>query len=187
MFLDRDGTLIEEAGYLDRLERISIYPWTIDALRMLGRAGFRLIVVSNQAGVAKGMFDEAFVRETHRVLAERFAAGGARIDGFYHCPHFQEGSVERYRRACDCRKPKPGMLHQAAHEHGLDLQRSFMVGDKWSDLEAGAAVGARGALVLTGHGAREREKQDNRVPGAFIADNLMDATTWILQEQRRCA
>jgi D-glycero-D-manno-heptose 1,7-bisphosphate phosphatase len=179
--------LIEEAGYLDRLERVSIFPWTIDALRLLARAGFRLIVVTNQAGVAKGLFDEAFVRETHRVLTEKFAAGGAHIDGFYYCPHFQEASVEMYRRDCECRKPKPGMLHQAAREHGLDLERSFMVGDKWSDLEAGAAVGARGVLVLTGYGGREGRRRENGVPGAHTADDLMDATAWIIREQRRCS
>jgi D-glycero-D-manno-heptose 1,7-bisphosphate phosphatase len=187
IFLDRDGTLIEEAGYLDRLERISVFPWTIDALRVLGRAGFRLIVVSNQAGVAKGMFDEAFVRETHRVLAERFAAGGARIDGFYYCPHFEEGSVEAYRRACDCRKPKPGMLRQAAREHDLDLGRSFVVGDRWSDVEAAQAAGARGVLVKTGYGVIDAAHPKAGVEAARIAETLMDATTFILQEPRRCA
>jgi len=187
IFLDRDGTLIEEAGYLDRLERVSIFPWTIDALRLLGRAGFRLIVVTNQAGVAKGMFDEAFVRETHRVLTEKFAAGGARIDGFYCCPHFQEASVEMYRRDCECRKPKPGMLHQAAREHGLALDRSFVVGDRWSDVEAARAAGARGVLVKTGYGVIDAAHPKNGVEAAMIAENLMDATAWIIQEQRRWA
>ena len=187
IFLDRDGTLIEEAGYLDRLERVSIFPWTIDALRLLGRAGFRLIVVTNQAGVAKGMFDEAFVRETHRVLTEKFAAGGAHIDGFYYCPHFQEASVEMYRRDCDCRKPKPGMLQQAAREHGLALDRSFVVGDRWSDVEAARAGGARGVLVRTGYGVIDAAHPKPGVEAAMIAQHLMDATAWILQEQRRCS
>ena len=187
IFLDRDGTLIEEAGYLDRLERISVFPWTIDALRVLGRARFRLIVVSNQAGVAKGMFDEAFVRQTHQVLAERFAAGGAVVDGFYYCPHFPEGSVEAYRRACECRKPKPGMLRQAAREHDLDLDRSFLVGDRWSDIEAAQAAGARGVLVKTGHGVIEAAHPKPSVEAATVAETLMDAATFILQEQRRCA
>jgi D-glycero-D-manno-heptose 1,7-bisphosphate phosphatase len=185
IFLDRDGTLIEEAGYLDRLERMVVFPWTVDALRMLGRAGFTLIVVSNQAGVAKGMFDEAFVRETHRVLAERFGAGGARIDGFYYCPHFQEGSVEAYRRACGCRKPQPGMLLEAARERDIDLGRSFVVGDRWSDVEAAQAAGARGVLVRTGYGVIDAAHPRAGVQAAMVADTLMDATTFILQEARR--
>ena len=185
VFLDRDGTLIEEAGYLDRLERIAVFPWTIDALRVLGRTGFKLIVVSNQAGVAKGLFDETFVQETHRVLGERFAAGGARIDGFYYCPHLVDATVEQYRRECDCRKPKPGMLRQAAREHQLDLGRSFLVGDRWPDLEAGQAVGVRGILVKTGYGATEAARPKPGVEPVLVAEHLMDAASWIIREHRR--
>lgn len=187
VFLDRDGTLIEEVNYLDRLERLQIFPWSVDAVRLLNRAGFKVAVVTNQAGVAKAMVDEAFVQTTHRLLAETFTAGGARIDGFYYCPHHPEGTLEAYRQACECRKPKPGMLRQAQRDLGADLARSYVVGDKWTDLEAGAAVGAKGVLVRTGYGAREAERLTGGVQAAHVAANLMDATAWILREQRRCA
>jgi D-glycero-D-manno-heptose 1,7-bisphosphate phosphatase len=186
VFLDRDGTLIEEAGYLDRLDRVAIFPWTIDAIRLLRRAAFTVVVVTNQAGVAKGMFEEAFVNETHRFLDEKFAAAGARIDGYYYCPHFAEASVERYRQACECRKPKPGMLHRAARELGLALDRSFVVGDRWSDVEAAEAAGARGVLVKTGHGVIDAAHPRDGVKPALVAANLMEATAWILREPR-CA
>lgn len=187
VFLDRDGTLIEEATYLDRRDRVSIFPWSIDAVRLLNRAGFTVVVVSNQAGVAKGLFDEAFVRDTHRLLTERFGAGGARIDASYYCPHHPDGSVEAYRRVCECRKPKPGMLQRAAREFDLALEQSFVVGDRWIDVEMARAVGARGVLVRTGYGAVEAARPPEDVQAALVAANLMDATAWILREQRRCA
>ena len=105
VFLDRDGTLIEEVGYLDRIERVEFYPWTVDAVKLLNRAGFRVVVVTNQAGVARGIFEERFVGDAHRHLDQRLAAGGARIDGYYYCPHHPDAPLEAYRRRCDCRKP----------------------------------------------------------------------------------
>jgi len=145
VFLDRDGTLIEERGYLSRLDGIRFFPWSVDAVRLLNRAGFAVVVLTNQSGVARGYFDEAFVRETHRVLGERIGAGGGRIDAFYYCPHYPDGTVEAYRRRCECRKPKPGMVLRAAADLSIDLARSFAVGDRWSDVEAGLA---EAALVL---------------------------------------
>src|SRR5215212_1701700 len=110
VFLDRDGTLVEEAGYLDRLERLVFFPYTIDAVRLLNRAGFAVVVVTNQAGIARGIFKESFVAEAHRHITARLAAGAARVDGFYYCPHHPEAVVEEFRATCECRKPKPGML-----------------------------------------------------------------------------
>ena len=130
VFLDRDGTLIEEAGYLDRLDRVAFFPFTVDAVRLLNRAGFMVVVVTNQAGIGRGFFDEAFVEEAHRTLSERLAAGGAAIDAFYFCPHHPEATRPGYKQACDCRKPQPGLLKRAAHDHDLDLAASFVVGDR---------------------------------------------------------
>jgi D-glycero-D-manno-heptose 1,7-bisphosphate phosphatase len=178
VFLDRDGTLIEEVGYLDRLDRVRFFPYSIDAVRLLKRAGFAVIVTTNQAGIARGFFDEAFVERTHAALAATLAGGGAAIDGFYYCPHHPEGVVEAYRTACECRKPQPGLLRRAAAEHGIDLQRSFVVGDRAHDLAAGAAVGARGVLVRTGHGDRAAATNHEAVA---VADNLMGAVSWILR------
>ena len=179
VFLDRDGTLIEEVGYLDRLDRVQFFPYSIDAVRLLNRAGFAVIVTTNQAGIARGFFDEAFVESTHRQLSSTIAAGGAVVDAFYFCPHHPDGVIETYRRTCDCRKPQPGLLRRAATERGLDLAQSFVIGDRAHDVAAGAAVGARGVLVRTGYGDRVASTNHG---AAMVADNLMGAVSWILRQ-----
>ena len=178
--LDRDGTLIEEVGYLDRLDRIQLFPYSVDAVRLLNRAGYVVIVVTNQAGVARGYFDEPFVEETHRTIAATLADGGARVDAFYYCPHHPDGDVAPYRVDCDCRKPGAGMVRRAAADHQLDLSRSFIIGDRAHDLEAGMTVGARGVLVRTGYGYRY--EADVQRQGAPVVDNLMQAVSWILRQ-----
>ena len=181
VFLDRDGTLAEEAGYLSSLDRLHLFPYSVDAVRLLNRAGFAVVVITNQAGVARGIIKEAFVGETHAFIATRFAEGGARIDAFYYCPHHPKGIIEAYRGACDCRKPQPGMLRRAAADLALDLPSSFVVGDALRDIEAGCAVGARGVLVRTGYGAAEEALSNRSVEPAAVADNLMGAVAWILR------
>jgi D-glycero-D-manno-heptose 1,7-bisphosphate phosphatase len=181
VFLDRDGTLIEEAGYLDRLDRMVFFPYSVDAVRLLNRAGFAVVIVTNQAGIARGLFKEPFVDEAHRHISARLAAGGARIDGFYYCPHHPEAVVEAYRASCDCRKPQPGLFTRAASELGLALDGSFVVGDRWHDLEAGQRVGARGVLVRTGYGRTEEASPTARVTPAAIVENVMEAVSWILR------
>jgi D-glycero-D-manno-heptose 1,7-bisphosphate phosphatase len=182
VFLDRDGTLIEEVGYLERIERLEFFPYSVDAVRLLNRIHYAVVVVTNQAGVARGMFDEAFVNEVHRRIAAVLEAGGAHVDGFYYCPHHPDGSVAEYRRACDCRKPQPGLLSKAATDLRLDLTRSIVVGDRWHDLEAGGAVDARGILVRTGYGReQERLPPPAGVRPAAVVDNLIAATSWILR------
>ena len=184
MFLDRDGTLIEEAGYLNSLDRLAFFPFSVDAVRQLNRSGFAIVVITNQSGVARGVVDENFVDVAHRAITERLAAGGARVDGFYHCPHHPEGNVDALRIACDCRKPQPGLLRRAARELDLDLEQSFSVGDRWHDLEAGHAAGTRTVLVRTGYGAtNERMPRPGLTPDAVV-DNLAGAAAWILQPGR---
>ena len=185
VFLDRDGTLIEEVGYLDRIERLQLFPWSLDAVGLLNRAGFRVIVVTNQAGVARGYFGEAFVRKTHAHLDALVRSAGGAVAGYYYCPHHPQGDVPEYRRACDCRKPEPGMLRQAAREHDIDLSCSFAVGDRWSDIEAGQRAGVRTVLVLSGYGSVEPARPGANIRADFQADTLIDATTWILR-QRGC-
>jgi D-glycero-D-manno-heptose 1,7-bisphosphate phosphatase len=184
IFLDRDGTLIEDVGYLDRVGRVSIYPFTIDALRVLSREGFRLVVVTNQSGVARGLFPESLVPEVHEHLAAAFARGGVTIDGYYYCPHFTQARVDRYRVDCDCRKPKPGMITRAARELDLDVSRSYVIGDHWSDVGLANAVGARGILVRTGSGASQAGLAADGVQAAAVLDHLMEAATWILLDSR---
>lgn len=182
-FLDRDGTLLEEAGYLDRIERLVFFPYAIDAVRVLNRAGYAVVVVTNQSGIGRGMYEESFVHEAHAAMATRVADGGAAIDGFYYCPHHPDATVDRYRRDCDCRKPSPGMLRTAAADLDLDLARSFSVGDKWTDVGVGRAAGARGILVRTGYGRSSEASPRAGVEPAAVVDNVMAAAAWILRQR----
>ena len=180
VFLDRDGTIIEEAGYPDRLERILFFPFTVDAVRALNDAGFAVVVVTNQSGIARGIVPEAFVGEAHRYIADRLTAGGARVDAFYYCRHHPDAVDPSLRGPCECRKPRPALLRSAAAEMGLDLSRSFIGGDRWQDLGAGQPDGVRGVLVRTGVG-RDQEQAGPRPPDAIIVDDLAAAAAWILQ------
>jgi histidinol-phosphate phosphatase family protein len=183
VFLDRDGTLIEEVGYLDRLERLQLFPWSIDAIRLLNRAGFTVVVVSNQAGVARGFFAEPFVLEVQGEIDARVRAAGGRIDGWYYCPHHPDAPLARYRCQCECRKPRPGMIRQAEADLGIDPSRSYVIGDRWLDVQLARNVGARGILVRTGYGATEERQPPDGVAAEAIADNLIDAAAWILRSQ----
>jgi D-glycero-D-manno-heptose 1,7-bisphosphate phosphatase len=183
VFLDRDGTIVEDVGYLDAIARMTLFPWSIDAIRALNRAGFAVVVVTNQSGVARRYFTEAFVEETHRALDERLAGGGARIDAYYYCPHHPDGAVTEYRRQCDCRKPASGLVDRAARELGLDVERSFVVGDTWRDVGLARAVGAGAILVRTGAGAVEERRAPDGLAADVVVDNLAAAASWILLNQ----
>jgi D-glycero-D-manno-heptose 1,7-bisphosphate phosphatase len=182
VILDRDGTLIEEVGYLDRLDRLKFYPYSVDAVRQLNRAGFKVAIATNQSGIARGIVEEAFIADAHREIANHLAAGGAHVDAFYYCPHHPEAMRREYAMACDCRKPQPGMLRRAAADLDLDLDRSFVVGDRWNDIEAGTAAGACSVLVRTGYGRVSEAKGLGRMPPAAIVDNLIEAVSWILRQ-----
>ncbi len=153
VFLDRDGTMIEEVNYLSSPEQVRLIPGTVEAIRRWNHLGVKVVVVTNQAGVARGYFPESRVAEVHSHLSAVLAEGGATIDAYYHCPHHPDHGVGEFRIDCECRKPAPGMLLWAARDLGIDLTRSWMIGDKLSDLWAGAAVGCRTLLVRTGYGA----------------------------------
>lgn len=185
VFLDRDGTLIEERGYLDRMELLTIFPWTADALRLLKRAGFATVVITNQSAIARGMIDEAFLRDLHREMDARLTPGGGIIDAYYFCPHLADAPIERYRQACRCRKPGPGMIEQACRDMHLDPARSVMVGDRWLDVACGRAAGTRSVLVRTGHGAHEADAPPGGARADAILDNLMEAVGWILRHSSR--
>ena len=154
LFLDRDGVLIEEVEYLAKLELVRLIPGAAAVVRRANDAGWRVVVVSNQSGVARGLLPESFLAEVHREIARHLLEeAGAKLDRFYYCPHHPTEGQGVYRIACECRKPKPGMLLQAARELGIDLARSWMIGDRRTDLEAGAAAGCRTILVRTGYGS----------------------------------
>ncbi len=147
IFLDRDGTLHHDAVYMVNFEDFVPIPGVEEALRKLQGAGYRLFGVTNQSGVARGMFTLEQVRALNERIRDYFRAHGAEIEEFAVCPHHPEGTVAEYSRECDCRKPKPGMLLDLARRHGLDLSRSWMVGDAPRDVQAGLAAGCRAALV----------------------------------------
>jgi D-glycero-D-manno-heptose 1,7-bisphosphate phosphatase len=153
VFLDRDGVLIADDHYVGSPDRVRMLPGSAEAVAALNRAGWAVVVVTNQAGVAKGYFSAADVEAVHAFVAGQLAGAGAHVDAFYYCPHHPEGTAGAYRVRCECRKPEPGMLRAAAADLGLDPARSWMVGDRESDLAAGAAAGCRTVLVRTGYGA----------------------------------
>jgi D-glycero-D-manno-heptose 1,7-bisphosphate phosphatase len=181
VFLDRDGTLIEEVGYLDRPERVELYPWSTDAIRALNRAGVRIVMITNQSGVARGFFTESVVEAVHDHIAVLLRSGGAHIDAYYYCPHHPDGKMAEYARVCDCRKPLRGLVDRAARELGVDPARSFAVGDRWVDVALARSVGARGILVRTGYGTTEEARPPDGLEAHAVVDNLAGAASWILR------
>jgi len=181
VFLDRDGTMIEDVGYLDRLDRLKLFPYTIDAIRLLNRAGYKVIVVTSQNGVAQGMVTEEFLSDAHAHVSRICDAAGAKISGYYYCPHSTHAAVERYRIDCECRKPKPGMIQAAARDHGVDLSQSFMIGDRWRDVEMGLAAGTKALLVETGYGRSEATRRPPNIPPIPVVANVIEGTSWILR------
>ncbi|HUR54035.1 MAG TPA: D-glycero-beta-D-manno-heptose 1,7-bisphosphate 7-phosphatase [Gemmataceae bacterium] len=154
VFLDRDGVIIEDSHFVASAQEVRMIPGAADAIAALNAAGWVVVVVTNQSGVARGFFGEDTVEAVHAHIVEKLAERGARVDAFHYCPHHPDGEVEVFRADCDCRKPKPGMLRRAAEALGIDLSKSWMVGDRPTDLQAGAAVGCRTVLVRTGYGAK---------------------------------
>lgn len=175
-FIDRDGVINREREYVYRIEDFELVPGAIEGLRRLHEAGYALVVVTNQAGIARGLYTEADFQQLSSHMWQLLKGHGIDLAGIYHCPHHPTAGQGEYRRDCDCRKPAPGMLLRAAAELDLDLSRSVMVGDKRSDAEAGRAAGIREAvLVRTGHGLSE---DDERYASTF--DTLPQAVEHLL-------
>ncbi len=186
VFLDRDGTLIREVGYLSRPEQVELLPGAIEGLQQLQQCGYALVIVSNQSGVARGYFPESAVHVVHHHLLDLLESRGIHITGVYYCPHHPEGSVKKYRKPCRCRKPEPGMVEQAVRDLALDLSRSVIIGDKASDIELGKRLNIKTVLVLTGYGketlrkmTREHAKPD------YVCHTLAEAAQWICSETDR--
>ena len=181
VFLDRDGTLIEEVGYLDRPERVELYPFATEAIKALNRAGIPIIIVSNQSGVSRGFFSNAVVDDVHEHIATLLARGGAHIDAYYYCPHHPDGRVSEYAIRCECRKPGRGLVDRAARELGIDPARSFTVGDRWVDVGLARTIGGKGVLVRTGYGYREEVNPQAGLQADAVVNNLVEAVSWILE------
>lgn len=182
VFMDRDGCLIEEMGYLNHPSRVRILPRTAAAVSRLNAAGVAAIMATNQAGIARGYFSAETLQEVNAEVERQLSQRGARLDALYVCTHHPTAGTPPYRHECDCRKPKPGLLRRAAAELGLDLSRSVMVGDKPSDVAAGQAAGSSGVLVLTGYGRGEWEylRHEWTVKPDHVAEDLLDAVEWAL-------
>ena len=188
IFLDRDGTINEEVGYIEHLDRLRIIPEAYEAIRLINLSGFIAVVITNQAGIAKGLFNEDFVIKTNERLQEFLGQKGAAIDAFYFCPHHPTEGVPPYRMVCDCRKPAPGLFYQAARDMAIDLAASYMIGDRYRDMEAAHRAGVKGVLVKTGYGAEVLENigPDQETPEAkpdHIAENILKAVLWILENR----
>jgi D-glycero-D-manno-heptose 1,7-bisphosphate phosphatase len=183
VFLDRDGVITEDPPhYAHRLDQLNIIPGSAKAIQLLNAHNFRVIVISNQSGVARGYYQEEDVKIFNDGMEHLLAKEGAHIDGICYCPHHPNAVIERYKIDCDCRKPKPGMILDAAQKYSLDIQNSFVVGDKWSDIEAGRAAGCKTVLVLTGHGKGEFDKEQDSAE--YIATDLFEAANkYILKGQ----
>jgi D-glycero-D-manno-heptose 1,7-bisphosphate phosphatase len=184
IFIDRDGTLSHEVGYVNHVSRFRPFSYAADAIRLVNRSPFAAVLVTNQAGVARGYFPESLIGEVHASLEASLAAGGARLDGIYNCPHHPSAGEPPYRKDCDCRKPRPGLLHRAAAELDLDLARSWVVGDRLGDLQLAWTVGARGVLVKSGYGLGELTYHApgwKRQPD-LVAEHLLEAVGRIVAE-----
>jgi D-glycero-D-manno-heptose 1,7-bisphosphate phosphatase len=180
VFLDRDGTINEERNYLHRVEDFAFIPGVPRAIGRLNRAGYLVVVVTNQSGVARGYFELADVHALHAHLQQQLVEQQSRVDGFFICPHHPEEGRDPWRRRCDCRKGAPGLLLRAAAALRIDLTRSFMVGDKPADIEAGRRAGCASLLVLTGHGLRTARDLD---PAVARFASLVEAVDFILQQE----
>ena len=186
IFVDRDGTLSHEVGYVNHLSRFRLFPFAASAVRAINNSGFLAVVVTNQAGVARGYYPESLVHEVHDALRSELSGGGARLDGVYVCMHHPSVGEAPYRLDCDCRKPKPGLVLRAAADLDIDVKRSYVIGDREGDLELAWNVGARGVLVKTGYGLgelRNRAPQWPRQPD-MVAEHLLEAVQRIVAESK---
>ncbi|MBW1932746.1 MAG: HAD family hydrolase [Deltaproteobacteria bacterium] len=183
VFLDRDGTISEEVGYLRRLEDLVLIERAGSGIRLLNDSGYKVVVITNQSGVARGFFDEIFVKKVHEEMARRLSKSNAYVDRWYYCPHHPTEGRGKYRVKCGCRKPFPGMVDLAIKELGIVPEESFVVGDSIRDIEIAWRVGAKPVLVLTGYGketlSRLLPDQKKRLP--HIASDLFDACEWICE------
>lgn len=183
VFLDRDGTINIEKNYLYKREDFSFIQGAPEAVALLKNSGYRVIVVSNQAGVARGYYTEDDVKVLHEFVNEELKKWNTGIDAFYYCPHHPTAGKGKYKRECECRKPRTGLLERAVADFPTDMDLSWMIGDNKSDIEAGAAFGVRTILVRTGYG--KQLELENYVGYDYIADDLYHAVKIVLANEHR--
>ena len=182
VFVDRDGTLIREVDFLISLDQMEVLPRVPKSIQLLRRNGFKVVVVTNQSAVARGFLREKDLQQIHHELEDRLAKSGTFLDEIYYCPHHPTEGLDAYRRSCDCRKPNVGMALRAATELNLDLQLSYVVGDRSGDMGLAAGIGARGVLIHSG----QREGVHDAVDAAnYTAADLWQAAQWIIVDFQR--
>ena len=185
VFLDRDGTINEEMGYVNHLERFILLPQVGQAIRLLNQHGLKAVVITNQSGVARGYFPESFVHRVHQKMQDLLRREGAHLDGIYYCPHHPDVGNPPYRQKCQCRKPATGLIEEAVRDLNIECSRSYAIGDRGIDIEFARRFGAKSILVLTGYGKGEWEflrDQWNSKPD-HIAPDLYEAVQWILLQE----
>ena len=184
VFIDRDGTISEEVGYVNHPSRFRVFPYAAEAIRLLNENGWLAIVVTNQAGVARGYFSEDVIVSVHEQLERDLLLGSAQLDAIYYCAHHPSVGDPPYRLDCDCRKPKPGLIFQAAKDFNIDLAGSWMIGDRYLDVEMAGRAGLQAALVMTGFGRGEWENQRHQSTPQpdLTAENLLGAVEMIVTE-----
>ncbi len=185
VFLDRDGTINEEVGYVNHVDRLMLLPGAVQAIRLLNENGFKTVVITNQSGVARGYFPESLVHEIHQRIQDSLRKEGATLDGIYYCPHHPDVGNPPYRQRCRCRKPETGMVEEAVKRLQIDCSKSYMVGDRGLDIEFAHKIGAKGILVLTGYGKGEWEHFGKgwKEQSDHVAQDLYEAVQWILFQE----
>ncbi len=183
VFIDRDGTISEEVGYINHPSRFRVFPYSAAAIKLLNDSGWLAIIVTNQAGVARGYFAEDMIQTVHEALKQEMAGTDARIDAIYYCAHHPSVGEPPYRFDCDCRKPKPGLIRRAAAEFDINLAKSWMVGDRYSDIELARNAGVNSAFVMSGYGRGEWEhqRQDWHYQPDLTANHLLEAVKRIIE------
>lgn len=189
VFLDRDGTINEEVGYLDSIGKLKLFANTAEAIRLINESGMKAVVITNQSGIARGYFTEGFVRTVHAEIQKELHDNGAFIDAFYYCPHHPTDGLGMYLKSCTCRKPGVGMLVSASKDLDIDLSKSYTVGDMLKDIQVAGKVGAKGILVKTGYGLNTIQKDlqpasAEIVQPHYIAYDILDAVTWIMNDRK---
>jgi D-glycero-D-manno-heptose 1,7-bisphosphate phosphatase len=186
VFMDRDGTINEQRGYINHLSRFALLPGVTDAVKLLNKNNFFVIIVTNQSGVARGYYPVALVHEVHELMTHSFEREGAAIDGIFYCPHHPRGIVPEFTADCDCRKPKTGLVNQALKAFEIDMSNSYVVGDRYVDIELALRLNLKGILVKTGYGLGEMEYliPEKAVKPNYVAEDLLDAAKWILNEEK---
>jgi D-glycero-D-manno-heptose 1,7-bisphosphate phosphatase len=199
IFIDRDGTLNEEVGYITEMAQFRLFDFAAESVKLINDAGWRAVVITNQAGIARGHYSEDFLRQLHARMEQSLLRQGARLDAIYYCPHHPDFGEPPYRQNCNCRKPKPGLMEKAANAFCLDLNECYVIGDRYSDVETGHSAGARSVMVMTGNGREEYSQAGSQAQAAsqegdsdrkreprtrqadHVCENLLEAVRWIFR------